>query len=1660
MKRFLVAVTGIFCLLAGIPRADAQALEKAGEAASNSAVNAIWNGGTGNWSLSTDWTPNGAPNNGANTYNVTIGTGTDLVNLNINATISSLILGNGSGNSTLQNLAGSKESLSITGAFTGNAASDFLFGNASVLTVGGVSTNAGYMDFSGASAATFTGAFTNTGRIDTNGNNSGGANMLTFGKGFTNNAGGWLNIGSFSDTADVVEIGTLTNNGRITIGGDSTLNLTGQPNGITEVGAGSEIDLYGTFTAGAANAFAQLAGVQGNLYVENGKSTADTPGGGTLSLAAGSYTDVDRGTSLTITGNVNSSGRLDTNGQNGDSGANSVTITGSYTNNAGAYLNIGAYNDTADVVNVATLTNNGRVSIGQDAVLNLTGQPNGVTDVAAGSEIDLYGTFTAGTSAAFAKLASIEGYLYLENGKSTAVTPGGGSLNLASASYLDIDRGSTLAVSGNVTSSGRLDTNGVNGDAGANLLTVTGSYTNNAGGYLNIGAFNDTADVVSVATLTNNGRITIGEKSTLNLTRQPDGVTDVVAGSEVDLYGTFTAGTANAFAKLASVEGVLYLENQQSTAIAPGGGTLTLAAGSYTDVDRGSTVTISGNVTSSGRLDTNGADGDAGANLVTVTGSYTNNAGGYLNIGAYNNTADVVNVATLINNGRITIGEESVLNLTGQPNGVTDVAAGSEIDLYGAFTAGTANALANLASVEGALYIENQKSTTVTPGGGTLTLAAGSYTDIDRGTSVTISGNVNSSGRLDTNGANGAGANLLTISGSYTNNAGAYLNIGNYNDTADVVDIATLSNNGRITIGVESTLNLTNQPSGITDVAAGSEIDLYGTFKAGAASALAGLGSVEGALYVANGQSTTVTAGNGSLSVAGTGLFDVDRASNVTVSGNLNNSGQVETNGTNSAVGPNTLTVTGQLINNTGATITVGQFNDTSDSLSTGTLANSGVVNVGENATLNLTASGTSVNSGAINLTSSTLRVSGAAVTLSGAGTVTLSAATGGAYSSITGADPSVSFTNASTIEGYGTISNMGIVNTGTMLANQSAPLVILPSSAGLTNNGTLSVLTGDTMQIGTATGGALTNFSGTTLTGGTYSVGGTMQFGAAGSTIVTDAANISLAGAGAQMINFGGQNLLADLAVISGAGSLSLGNSWGTFTTAGNFTNSGTLSVGAGDKFIVNPGDSLTNFSGTTLTGGVFKITGTLEFSGANIVTNDASITLSGAASKIVTKNGANGLANFAVNGAGASFTLGKGRSLTTAGNFTNNGTLAIGPGDTFDVNGNLTNFSGTTLTGGAYNVSGILQFNGANIVTNSASINLGSAAAQIVNQSSGNALLGFTTNTAGGKFALSGNAALATTGGSFSNAGIFTVSTGSTFTVGGGSFNFTQSAGTATVDGTLAAAGSGALTLNGGILYGTGTLDYGVVDAATITPGNSASSTGKLQVSGTYAQSGGGALDVTIGGTTAGTNYDQLNVSGTASLNGILNISLASGFTPALGSTFDILNASSISGVFSTVNGLAINGSEHFTVTTVSGDEIVLTVVSGAAPALSASLAQALHSGKRHLATTAASTLAPVMAPVGAGGAPIRMPGGLQVFRPREDFGSPLAVSPAASSAPASAAAYNPMASTNHLRFECGVDLKALLKTSRKQLLKGLLAAPDSPDAVNIGYVALTMR
>lgn len=96
---------------------------------------------------------------------------------------------------------------------------------------------------------------------------------------------------------------------------------------------------------------------------------------------------------------------------------------------------------------------------------------------------------------------------------------------------------------------------------------------------------------------------------------------------------------------------------------------------------------------------------------------------------------------------------------------------------------------------------------------------------------------------------------------------------------------------------------------------------------------------------------------------------------------------------------------------------------------------------------------------------------------------------------------------------------------------------------------------------------------------------------------------------------------------------------------------------------------------------------------------------------------------------------------------------------------------------------------------------------------------------------------------------------------------------------------------------LVGTGTISGNLTNAGTVSPG---SSPGIITVEGDYTQESGGALEIELGGDVAGTGYDQLQVSGAATLAGSLNVSLFDDFEPSKGDTFDIITSTSLTGTF----------------------------------------------------------------------------------------------------------------------------------------------------------------
>ncbi|MGB8542905.1 MAG: hypothetical protein WCD49_14845 [Candidatus Acidiferrales bacterium] len=107
--------------------------------------------------------------------------------------------------------------------------------------------------------------------------------------------------------------------------------------------------------------------------------------------------------------------------------------------------------------------------------------------------------------------------------------------------------------------------------------------------------------------------------------------------------------------------------------------------------------------------------------------------------------------------------------------------------------------------------------------------------------------------------------------------------------------------------------------------------------------------------------------------------------------------------------------------------------------------------------------------------------------------------------------------------------------------------------------------------------------------------------------------------------------------------------------------------------------------------------------------------------------------------------------------------------------------------------------------------------------------------------------------------------------------------------------------------------------------------SKAGKLTL-GAYTQGSGGTLTINLDGTTAGTNYYALNISGAATLGGTLDLS--TGFAPVVGDTWDIVNYTSETGSFGTVDLPTAPAGDHY-VFSCGAKDCTLTLDSGAAVA-----------------------------------------------------------------------------------------------------------------------------
>ena len=558
-------------------------------------------------------------------------------------------------------------------------------------------------------------------------------------------------------------------------------------------------------------------------------------------------------------------------------------------------------------------------------------------------------------------------------------------------------------------------------------------------------------------------------------------------------------------------------------------------------------------------------------------------------------------------------------------------------------------------------------------------------------------------------------------------------------------------------------------------------------------------------------------------------------------------------------------------------------------------------------------------------------------VTLKGSGALTLANNPNNTIFGY-GQNPGATLTNQSTIQGAGNISpntSNTFINQQIVNANQTTPLTIHAGSGTVTNTGTLE-----------ATGGGTLVLYGDAYGNGTFdNTGGTIHADAGSIVLFRDSAiikngNLTSTSTGKTQCN--GSNGACTLDGVTIAGTHQIVTSYenltntvtnnGSFQMLGTNTNnvsidingsatlkgSGTLTMGGSGNIIFgfyqpSPGNTLTNQS--TIAGG-----GTINPGSGNSFINENIINANKTTPLIINGNFAN-----ATNGKVV-------------------GTLKVAKPSTLYISGGLFgNFSGNTLTGGKYMVTGTLQFDGAYIVTNAAAITLTGSASRVINQSGTDALSNIAYNTSAGSFSVMPSG---TTGrmftttipnGVFSNYGKVTVGAYSGFQITAVPQDppvygtYTQSAGTTTVDGVLTA--QGGVTINKGNLLGKGTIAAGVVSSGAVTAGDSATKPGKLSVS-TYTQkTTGPAVGSLVIPITSDTTYGQLAVSNGASLSGPLNIKRLSTYLPAIGTTYTVLTAGTITGSFSN-STVAINSGEHFAInydTTSTPQTVTVTVMSG---------------------------------------------------------------------------------------------------------------------------------
>ena len=502
----------------------------------------------------------------------------------------------------------------------------------------------------------------------------------------------------------------------------------------------------------------------------------------------------------------------------------------------------------------------------------------------------------------------------------------------------------------------------------------------------------------------------------------------------------------------------------------------------------------------------------------------------------------------------------------------------------------------------------------------------------------------------------------------------------------------------------------------------------------------------------------------------------------------------------------------------------------------------------------------------------------GAALLVDGA--TTLSGGSVSGLGSVTSGNPgSVLVVNGPTTYDVGSTTISG----GTITFNTDTDTDTLVISGGST--GTLNG-SGDVTVSGTTAWFA----DGTTIGGsGTLFADGGLTLAMAGGTTRTLDRTVQMSGTSAWSTT--GLSTVNGNGKFINAGTINATNAGGSITVAPELDNLGTVNVLSGDLILTNNGAHASSFN---ISGGAVLdfLSGIHDFLDNAVFAGGGQVDVNGATLNL--PNAASGLsfsANTTLNASSGSITGVGDVSFDTPGtthtidaSYNVSGTTTVnGTNTVVDVNSTAT-FGGLSLqNGGDANLQaaniGALSIGGVgNALTASGALSTTTA-----NLGSGCTVAGTGSWASNGGFSSSGT----TIGLGFINTSTMSADSGVTSFTNG----YTQSAGLTRLNGGDVTVG-GVMNLNGGSLTGTGDINGNVsVGAAAITPGTSP---GLLTINGNLTLGAGSVVNAELEGTNPvplGGQFDVIHVTGTADLNGTLNVSFPSTFQGAVGNIFDIL-------------------------------------------------------------------------------------------------------------------------------------------------------------------------